>query len=47
MKRKKNEENIVKINEIKEDKYLFYMIMDLYSFNLENYLKIHLFHVYY
>ena len=36
----KNEENIVKINEIKEDNNLFYMIMDLYSFNLENYLKI-------
>ena len=35
----KNEENIVKINEIKEDNNLFYMIMDLYSFNLENYLK--------
>ena len=40
MKRKKNEENIVKINEIKEDNNIFYMIMDLYSFNLENYLKI-------
>ena len=38
--RKKNEENIVKINEIKEDNNIFYMIMDLYSFNLENYLKI-------
>ena len=38
--RMKNEENIVKINEIKEDNNLFYMIMDLYSFNLENYLKI-------
>ena len=36
----KNEENIVKINEIKEDNDFFYMIMDLYSFNLENYLKI-------
>ena len=40
IKRKKNEENIVKINEIKEDNNIFYMIMDLYSFNLENYLKI-------
>ncbi len=40
MKRKKNEENIVKINAIKEDNNLFYMIMDLYSYNLENYLKI-------
>ena len=39
IKRMKNEENIVKINEIKEDNNLFYMIMDLYSFNLENYLK--------
>ena len=39
MKRKKNEENIVKINAIKEDNNLFYMIMDLYSYNLENYLK--------
>ena len=38
--RMKNEENIVKINEIKEENNLFYMIMDLYSFNLENYLKI-------
>ena len=35
MKRKKNEENIVKINEIKEDNNLFYMIMDLYSYDLE------------
>jgi myosin-light-chain kinase len=40
IERKKNEENIVKINEIKEDNNIFYMIMDLYSFNLENYLKI-------
>lgn len=40
IERMKNEENIVKINEIKEDNNLFYMIMDLYSFNLENYLKI-------
>ena len=40
IERKKNEENIVKINEIKEDNNLFYMIMDLYSYNLENYLKI-------
>ncbi len=39
IERKKNEENIVKINEIKEDNDLFYIIMDLYSFNLENYLK--------
>ena len=38
--RMKNEENIVKINEIKEDNNIFYMIMDLYSYNLENYLKI-------
>ena len=40
IERMKNEENIVKINEIKEDQYLIYMIMDLYSYNLENYLKI-------
>ena len=40
IERMKNEENIVKINEIKEDNNLFYIIMDLYSFNLENYLKI-------
>ena len=40
IERMKNEENIVKINEIKEDNDFFYMIMDLYSFNLENYLKI-------
>ena len=40
IERMKNEENIVKINEIKEDNNLFYMIMDLYSYNLENYLKI-------
>ena len=35
IERMKNEENIVKINEIQEDNNLFYMIMDLYSFNLE------------
>ena len=35
IERMKNEENIVKINEIKEDNDFFYMIMDLYSFNLE------------
>ena len=40
IERMKNEENIVKINEIKEDNDFFYMIMDLYSYNLENYLKI-------
>ena len=36
----KNEENIVKINEIKEDDDIFYMTMDLYSQNVENSLKI-------
>ena len=40
IKRKKNEENIVKINEIKEDNAFFYMLMNLYLFNLENYLII-------
>ena len=40
IERMKNEENIVKINAIKKNNNIFYMIMDLYSFNLENYLKI-------
>ena len=35
IERMKNEENIVKINAIKKNDEIFYMIMDLYSFNLE------------